>query len=62
MQVGLHSLRSISEATVATTYLERTSEHEGKKHRHGPGHPLRLAANAGTAMPQEATYASETTQ
>ncbi len=25
-----------------------------RKHGHGPGHPLRLAANAGTAMPQDA--------
>lgn len=31
----------------------------GRKHGHGPGHPLRLAANAGTAMPQDATHEVE---
>jgi len=38
--------------------MERPPNTEHPQHRcwyrHGPGHPLRLAANAGTAMPQDA--------
>jgi hypothetical protein len=41
-------------ASKAFLPIQATSPVKMRKHGHGPGHPLRLAANAGTAMPQDA--------